>query len=792
WRASPPADLVYAAGSTGSMPATAELLAVVAALPKGAVILPGLDHDLDDASWAAAAAEPTHPQYGLAMLLATLGLAREMVAPWPDAVPLPAGAARARLVAEALRPAETTDAWLHLPLPADAAFAGLRRLDCAGVQEEAGAIALLLREALESDGKTAALVTPDRDLARRVVAELGRWNITIDDSAGPPLARTAPGGFFRLVAEMMTEEAAPVPLLAVLKHPLAAGGMERGAFLRLVRRLERRALRGPRPAPGFDGLAHAVAACKDAALLMPWIERLAAAAAPLAAAMTRRETPLAAILDAHVGFAEWFAASGEGDAENPLWAGDAGEALADFVGELRLAAPALGGIDGKGWPGLLDTLLAGRVVRPRRERHPRLAIWGPLEARLQRADLVILGGLNEGTWPPEPQEDPWLSRPMRATLGLPPHERRIGLSAHDFAQGFAAPEVVLTRAGKVEGAPTVPSRWLLRLDAMLARDARWHDIRRAEYADWHRRLDAPAMVRPVAPPRPCPPVAARPRALSVTRIETWIRDPYAIFAQYILSLKPLEPLDADPGALERGAMIHEALDRFVRDHRAALPGDALARLLVAGEDAFRPWLDRPAVRAFWWPRFCRIAEWFVEFEIARRADGTRPLATEITGRMTVAAPAGPFVLSGKADRIDALPDRSLAIIDYKTGVPPTGPQVTSGLSPQLPLEAAIARAGGFPGIVATTVAVLAYIRLKGGAPVAEYKAVVAERDGRVLSPDMLAAEAEAGLRRRIARFDVADTPYLSRPRPQWLAYAGEYDHLARVREWSSAFGRDGG
>jgi ATP-dependent helicase/nuclease subunit B len=789
WRDAPPADPVYVAGSTGSIPATAGLMRLVAHLAQGAVVLPGLDIELDDESWQAVAHDPTHPQYGLNQLLARIAVDRAEVDPWP--APGVAGApARSRLLGEALRPAATTDAWRRrAPLP-DEAFSGLCRIECEDAQAEAVAVALLLREALDVPGRSAALVTPDRHLARRVAAELGRWGVEVDDSAGLPLGQTPPGVLLRLAAWMIAERAAPVPLLAALKHPLVAAGQDRGRHLALLRRLERRLLRGPRPAPGFAGLETALAhdERERGGPLPRWIRAIAAAAQPFAALLARERVAVADLVAAHVRFAEWLASS-PGDATgSALWAGDAGEVLHSFVGELVEAAPALGAIDGSGWPGLLEALLAGVAVRPRFGRHPRAFIWGPLEARLQQADLVVLGGLNEGTWPPEPEEDPWMSRPMRQRFGLPPPERRIGLAAHDFVQAAAAPAVALTRAKKVEGAPTVPSRWLLRLDAMLAGDPRWAAAAGAERQDWPRLLDAPAVAVAAPAPEPRPPLAARPRRLSVTQVETWIRDPYAIFARHILRLEPLEPIDADPGALDRGRVVHEALDAFVRGFPAALPADAEARLIAAGERTFGRLLDRPAVRTFWWPRFLRVARWFVEFERARRAGGLRPLATEIKGELVLAGPGGDFRLIAKADRIDRDAAGALAILDYKTSKPPSPDQVASGLAPQLPLEAAIALAGGFPGITAATVGELAYIRLKGGEPAGELSRIEPERDGAVLSATDLAARAQAGLARLIADYDAESTPYLSQPRPQWLRYAGDYDHLARVREWRASLG----
>ncbi len=563
WRQAPPAYPVIAAGSTGSIPATADLLAVVARLPHGVVVLPGLDLRLDDEGWDAV--DPAHPQFGMKQLLAHLRSSREEVLAWPDGgAPLaaPGDAVRGALLSEVMRPAATSERWHDFAeapgtVGAEGArAAGITRVTCPGPREEAGVIALAMREALETPARTAALVTTDRSLARRVAADLARWDIAVDDSAGTPLADTPPGVFLRLCADMLASGLAPVSLLAALKHPLAAGGLAPGAFRRFVRRLEVQALRGPRPGPGFAGLRGAVGRKAEHKDLRDWISGVEALARPFAAALRKRRIALADILAAHVAFAEALAASNEAGGAARLWAGEAGEGLALFAEELADASAGLPLLSGASYPSLLDSLVAGRVVRPRYGLHGRLFIWGPLEARLQRADVLILGGLNEGTWPRAAEVDPWLSRPMRERFGLPSPERRIGLAAHDFAQAAAAPEVVFTRSEKVEGAPTVPSRWLLRLEALIGKPTGREADRAADLLHWQAGLNEPASVMPVKPPSFAPPVDARPRRLSVSAVETLMRDPYAVFARYILGLRALDPMDADPGAAERGGFIH--------------------------------------------------------------------------------------------------------------------------------------------------------------------------------------------------------------------------------------------
>ncbi len=785
WRAAPPAGRVIVAGSTGSIPATAELIAAVAALPNGAVVLPGLDRAMDEATRKALTA--THPQHAMMRLLGRIGVAPDAVADWPAPGRAQGPAGRAEIVAAAMRPAALAPvdpAALDL-----AALDGVTRIDCAGPQEEAATIALVLRWALAAQGRTAALVTPDRALARRVAAELGRWGIEIDNSAGTPLDATPPGVFLRLVAEMAAQRLAPV---APARRAEASPGRGRHGARSVPRaRPPARAAGAAWPAPGA-GLRRA----------RRRLGRLGPGGGAGGAALARR--PLrrgGGLHGAGRGAARRGGRAGRGArrlrpapcrergrSRGPgAVVGRGGRGLAGFVAELADAARAFGSVAGAEWPALFEALLQGRVVRPRWGRHPRLAIWGPLEARLQRADVLVLGGLNEGSWPPDPGADPWLSRPMRAEFGLPPPEWRIGLSAHDFAQAFCAPTVVLTRATRVAGAPTVPSRWLLRLEAIAPRLAAGDPHNRrlgAEPVDLNALQagldDADGQPAPVARPQPRPPVAARPRKLSVTRIEEWMRDPYAIYARSVLGLAALDPIDADPGAAERGQFIHDALNRFVREFPDALPPDARERLEALGRAAFGAALDQPGVWAFWWPRFQRIAGWVVATEQARRP-AWRPVASEATGEIAVAG-ARPFVLTARADRLDAGPE-GLAIIDYKTGGVPLPRDIALGLAPQLALEAVIAERGGFGDVPAGAVASLAFWRLTGADPAGEERP--AGKDLRALID-----QAAAGIERLVAAFDDPATPYLSQPWPARAPRYSDYGRLARVKEWSAGGGEE--
>ncbi|HYZ41356.1 MAG TPA: double-strand break repair protein AddB, partial [Stellaceae bacterium] len=743
WRHSPPRDPVIAAGLVGGgIPAVTELLSVVAELDQGAVILPGLDRHCDDAEWQEIEYDEAHPQHLMARLLKALELTRSEVRDWPPTEAPPAldrgfdemadlplfaslwrcvgkeaRARRLRLVAEALRPATTTDAWRQLPAQPAGTLDGVTRYDCASGQEEAMTIALLLRRKLETPGATAALISPDRELARRVAAELRRWSIDIDDSAGLPLNRTPPGVFLRLILGLADSRLAPVPLIAALKHPLAAGGLAPAAFRDLARRLED-AILGPRPAPGFAGLRASLGAN---ARLRGFADRLESCLGSLPELLAAESVPLSRLVVTHIEAAERLAATATEPGEERLWREAAGEAAARFCHELIGAASDFPPMPGRHYPVLFEALAAGVVVRPAFGRHPRLAIWGLLEARLQHADLLVLGGLNEGSWPGYPGHDPWMSRQMRREFGIAVPERAIGIAAHDFAQAMGAPEVAVTRAARSEGVPTVPSRWLLRLDTVLRAVGLDAALRPDEtIRQAAAQIDRASRYRPLPPPEPRPPLAARPRTLSVTQIETWLRDPYAIYARHILKLKALDELDADPSRAELGTVIHRTLDAFVRRFPEGLPESAEEELLRIGREQFGPILTRPGAWAFWWPRFARIAHWLVNEERVRRRQVVQTLS-EAEGSVTLQASGGPFTITCKADRIERLADGGFLLVDYKTGAVPPTKAVRAGYAPQLPLESAILRGGGFSGIssVEASVVALEYWRLSGGEPAGE-------------------------------------------------------------------------
>ncbi|MDB5876247.1 MAG: double-strand break repair protein AddB, partial [Ramlibacter sp.] len=783
---------VIAAGSTGSMPATAKFLQAVAALAHGAVVLPGLDTDLDEAAWQliggvkdikdkfTAHPASNHPQFAMHALLDKFGIQRRDV----EILGTPALRGRDVLVSEAMRPSNATAQWhgrLAEPEIVEKISGGMTDLaviEAANPEMEALAIAVAMREARHL-GKSAALVTPDRALARRVMAALGRWNLAFDDSGGDALMDTAAGIFARLAAEAAANGLEPPTLLALLKHPLCRLGGAPGEWQGAVEVLELALLRGTRPQAGSAGLArdferfrvelaklrrrepsslHSAEprtrlSDRDVDRAQQLIAALQTALSPLENLSSSKSYDFAELAQCHRKALMELSRDAHG--AGLAFEGPQGSALAgafdDLLGRLEGDAIVASGLMVQlgDYPEVFQTAFADRVARRPESAIAQLHIYGQLEARLTQSDRVILGGLVEGVWPPAPRVDPWLSRPMRHQLGLDLPERRIGLAAHDFAQLLGADEVILSHAAKVGGAPAVASRFLHRLEAV-AGEARWNAARALgeKYVRFADELDRPNEVKPVHQPAPTPPRATRPLKLSVTAIEDWLRDPYTIYAKFILKLSPLDPVDMPLSAADRGSAIHDALGEFTQTYATALPDDPARALRGIGEKYFAPLMERPEARALWWPRFQRIAGWFADWEIARRGN-VAAIDAEIRGEIPIRLDNDrTFILSARADRIERRPDGSYAILDYKTGQPPTGKQVRMGLSPQLTLEAAILREGGFERIPAgSSISQIGYVRLSGNNPPGEQKPLELKinKGDQPQAPDEAAKEARRKL-----------------------------------------------
>lgn len=756
WKDEPPAGFTVAAGITTAAPAVAALVGRVARMPEGMVVLPGLwlSNILPDEEWDSLGpddegrGEATHPQFHLKLLLDRLGVGRGEVRPWRWSGGVASSPARARAVANAMAAPEFSHKWETLA-PAERRLSGIRLAELPDAAAEAQAIALALRKALEVPGKTAALVTPDRQLAARVSALLARWNIEADDSAGKPLSTTPAGTLLLSIASAAAEVLAPVPLLAVLKHPLVGGEEDdRVTWLEAVRELDLK-LRGPRPPAGIAGLDAHFGSLPQWRQVRPHVEAIDS--------LFRESMSLA-------GFAQALSEAAQRLAGDAIWRGPAGRTAAELLAELQ-ASEAAGQlpVNAEDAVPLLRQLLDGRAVRPPYGGHPRIFIWGLLEARLQSAELVVLGGLNEGVWPALPAPDPWLPPKVRATLKMPTLDSRIGLAAHDFASALGAPEALITRARRDSKSPTVASRFLLRLDAIsggLPRDVRLERLTRA--------LDDPGPPHPVDRPAPSPPAEQRPGKISVTQVDRLKADPFAFYAQAILKLRKKDPVDDDHTARWKGEAVHKALEEWLQ-YDACDPD----KLRERAERLLNDEAIHPMLRALWSPRLLEAINWIAAMERENQAAGRRPLAAEVSGE----TPLSGVIVQGRVDRIDRLPDGGLAIIDYKTGAPPTQKAVTEGFALQLGLLGLIGRAGGFEGA-------------SGDPEAFEYWSLARYRGafGRLMRPDkdMAPGEFLDHAYRNFAdvtgKWLTGDEPFTAKLNPAYAPY-GDYDQLMRLQEW---------
>lgn len=791
WRRTPPKGPVIIAGSTGSVSTTADLMAAVLTLPEGAVVLPGLDPRPDADALAASLADAAHAEHTMNRLIARLGVERtEIVALGTPAAELDA---RVSLVRRALVPAAVTDRWPEhaAALDADAtgtaaALSGIRLAVTANEAEEALTAAVAIRECLEDPAARAVLISPDRSILRRAAAELDRFGIEVEDSAGLPLPQTPFGALALLATEAVTEGFPAVKLAALLGHPDVRLGRMPDRMRPAGRLIERRVLRGPRLAGGLAGVIAALSASATGgdvderlADAIALAETLADAFVPLADVAALPTTTLGDFLTALAETLSRLTRSAEDEPRRP---GRAEERVLSLIAEHAAAPDADLVITAGDFSPVLKALVGNVLIRTP-NRRARVLLTGPIEARLVPADRLVLAGLDEGVLPPVTDTGPWLSRPMRAGLGLDPPEVRIGLSAHDFAAVLGHPDVVLIRSARRGGAPTVPTRFLKRLTSLIGPErAAAMERDGAIYIDWARRLDSGDQ-QPRAPrPNPAPPVAARPKMLAVTDIETLIRDPYAVYARRVLKLRPLDGFGEEPDFGTRGTLVHSILADFAESWSGAYDEAAVAALIELGRGRFADTLAaHPDVHALWWPRFQALARFVVEAFEALRC----PLArhAEVEGQLPV---GDDFTLTGRADRIDVLADGRIAVIDFKTGRAPTAAQIAAQLTPQLPLEAVIARHGGFPRLAgAREAAELIHVVLRGieGRNSVDAYDGHRPRNGDAVSLEETVAEAERRLHGLVRAYANPARGYLSYARPFRVTDRGDYDHLARVKEW---------
>ncbi|MCW5720921.1 MAG: double-strand break repair protein AddB [Devosia sp.] len=782
---------VIAAGSTGSIPATARLLRAIARLPRGALVLPGLDTAMS-AKTHAALLDPTqsphgHPQYHLARLLRTLGAGPGEVVDLAQAVH-----PRTPLMHRALALTAETAQWSAqrlAPAELEAALAGVAIIAARHEDEEARAIALAARSAL-AQKRSVGIITPDRNLARRIAAELARFGVSVDDAAGAPLFHAPAGRLARQVLALAVNRCVAVDLVALLRHRAALFGRSRGDIGPLTDAIELGLLRGQRVAPGLDGLRAALASHlaapprhgarklspAEGEAIAALFDAVEAAIAPLARLFDERQIDAARFAGALYAAVSAISTGAplRGREELEGWARE----MAAHEGDGHPFAPI--GLDT-----VLSALMSGFQVRNRLEQRSDIAIWGQLEARLMSPDLVILGALNEDKWPEPADPGPWLSRGMRLAAGLEPPERLQGLAAHDFVQAMGNSDVIIAYARRVGTSPASPSRFVQRLDAFIGeKPAETLRLRGRTWLDAARALDEVAATRPAPRPLPNPPAHLRPRRLSVTEVETLMRSPYDLYARHVLGLKRLDPLGEMPDARERGTIIHDAFARFViAGHDPAAP-DAFEKLMEIAAEAFSGLETIGERRDIWLRRFATAGEQFLAFE-RQRGPRVKQRHAEIRGEMNLAL-AEPFLISGQADRVDEMLDGSVEIIDFKTGIPPSKGMMKGFEAPQLLVEALMARAGGMLPRVAGSASALTYIKIGLGPD-----AFVINEFVTAEAMALMDAADEIGRRMQshIDFFLLRDTPMPARLLP--LAsqrFAGPYDHLSRLAEWTSVDG----
>jgi ATP-dependent helicase/nuclease subunit B len=809
WRKSPPKGRIIAAGSTGSLVPVAGMLAAVADMANGCVILPALDRFMSERDFQNVG--QNHPQYGLKNLLARIGIRRSDVADLLEKHAIrpafreishdsglreakelsefdrfeKAAKSRELLASMVMLDSTAGTEWRSMPAPDPDVMAGVSRLDLRSEAEEILAVSSVLRDSIER-GLKAHLVTPSRKIAKSVASALRRWSLEVDDSAGRPASETETGNYFILALRAVAEDFAPYQLLALLRHSFTHLGYPKAELEEVAGMFEKYVLRGASSGGGLSGLAGRIASLKserpdrDFSALDDLLERLGSVSRELGSYLSSgKKYLLAALLRSHVAFVENLVQNDKKEldfAAKILYSGDVASQVADEIRGLLAELEAVEGdavgidlIDARSYPEFIASRLFGITVRPRRELDRRVAILSSIEARLLDADVVVMAGLNEGTFPSLAAEDPWMSRPMKADFGLPLPERKIGLSSHDFAEFFCRPRVVMTRAAKADGGATTPSRWLQKLDAML--DA--GGIRTGDsYADYIMGvvagLDAPAARIRIGRPAPCPPASARPSELWATAIEKWYRDPYIIYAGKILGLKKLDDIDMDARPADFGVVVHRSIEEF--NSRGPRTADGLFSAMLRNAAPFM----RIDVIDFWMARFRAIAEWFAAYDAGIGGQNVRTFVEE-EGELKVSAG---FTLRAKADRIDVMPDGSAIVSDYKTGGAPSRREVDEGFAPQLPLEALILAGGGFAGIGRASPSELRYIELGG-------RRVSAYGDGL----DRLLGLTMRKLKDTVERFSHGSTPYLSRPNPNKVGSVieeySEYAHLARIGEWDS-------
>ncbi len=776
WRLNPPQYPIIIAGSTGSRGITKSFIKLVSKQQKGLIVLPGFDFSQTKEVWDSFQKSKDfedHPQFRYFELLNELSINPKNIKNWKNEKIAPTP--RNQLVSLALRPAPVTDQWLEEGpklTELKSATSGLTLIEAPTSRDEANAIALCIRKAVK-ENKSISLITPDQNLLRQVNAALGRWNLIPDDVAGKSLSVTPIGIFLRQIIRLIGQEITAENLIPLLKNPLTnSGGAERGKHMNLVRSIELN-LRENQNRSGeiLEFLSKKLNESKKSndTSWLHWVQN------SLESLQTMRTASLTDFLEVLIRTGEQFS-NGPLEKKGLLWLENSGERAKNVLNDLLNAGSKIKILDISEFSNILNFILNKEVVRETVNVHPLIKFWGTLDARISNTEITILGGMNEGIWPQIKNADHWLNRSMRKEAGLLSQERKVGLLAHDFQQGINNNTVIITRSERIDDTPSVPSRWLNRitnllkglgtdgrnqLDEMKTRGNFWLNLAKA--------VEEPRQnMTPAERPSPVPPLAVRPKHLSVTQIEKLIRDPYSIYARYVLKLKKLQPLKKQANVLLRGNVIHKIMQKFselTKNNQNLLNSLELIKL---SEDIFSKEVPWPAIRSVWKIQFKKTIPLFLEAEKLRRQNAS-PLFFEHPGS-TFLSEVG-ITLTAIADRIDKNRLNELLIYDYKSGKPPTLKQLET-FHKQLILEALIAENGGFKNIPAAPVISICYISLNNAHPNTEK--IITREDIEKIKNEIT---------QLVSYYHSDITGFTARLRMEKLEIVSDYDHLSRYGEW---------
>ena len=716
---------VLIAGTTASVPATLKLVKAILESGNGYLVLDGLDRNLSQDDFRIL--EETHPQYNLAQLLNKLELYADDVLEWQKTELTE----RQKIISTILYPSAKTAEWQ------DKEFNGanLTQIDCENLEEEAAVISVLLREGLEDAKKTAMVVTNNRPLAARIASKMSVWGVEVNDSAGQVLLNTPPARFLIQLAEMAISDNAPLESLSFFKHPFVNYETKEKA-----RAIELKFLRKDlRDDDSFTSF-------KDKGLSLPEYE-------PFYQIIKQGEAVLADVLRLHLAAAEAIAG------DEKLY--DKPEEFAEFLEEFQNSIDADFIINTKHYAEILESFLGGKTFRPKFGSHPRINILSPIEARLIQANTVILAGMNEGSFPLIPPADSFMNQQIRKNIGLDLLSQKIGKSAHDFELLSQADKVFYTRSNKEGGSPTVESRFLKRLKAITKIDAG------EKYTQFAEKIFYPKLeAKPCERPMPNPPIEARPKKLSATKIGRLMRDPYIIYASEILKLKKPKDIDAELTPADFGNIIHKALEDFNNSYDENLSdAEQTKQLIEYAKPAFEKIIDKQSVQAFWLPKFYRITTWYVQNERKIREVAAQRYF-EHEGKINIKG----VDITTKADRVEVTD--TIKIIDYKTGTAPSPTKVKNGIEPQLSVEAII-----FEVVFGKLVADAEYWKLNGDEEDMNKPTSFAK------DIENIVADAREGLDNLIGLFNQPNAKYIAQPWTKFAIEYNDYEHLERIKEW---------